>query len=562
MELVEGVPITRYCDEQRLTPRQRLELFVPVCQGVQHAHQKGIIHRDLKPSNVLVALYDGKPVPKVIDFGVAKAAAQPLTEKTLVTGFGAIIGTLEYMAPEQIRGGELDARTDVYALGGVAFATITGEPPFGQVEGDVAKLYAHLNDPPPRASDRVPGLSPAIDVVLQRAMAKKPDERYPSAGEFARALEPVAVDEATQPETAETEQVTEPATVATGAGSPGRRRALGALAGIAVVAIAVGAVALLGGGDEGDDGGSSGGGGGDALDATIGAPIDIGDFTLGVATREGTVFVVDRGANRLGVVDEETEEVSPKRVGADPESVFAGEPIVWVVGADGSISRFDLADGRLTPNATRTIPLGGALQDVAVANQAAWVTDKAGSVTRIDPSTGAVGVEIGVGRDPYGVGVEPPPGDPDLIFVINRGSSDVSVIDRVDIGNLEAGGVIDTVPVGKRPKAVVVSDGIAWITNTDDGTVSRIDSTGEPPFKASTVRNVCEQPRDIAAGFDAIWVSCGEGAVARIDPESDAVAALDLGSDLGSPEGIAVGDRSVWVAMGDAGTVVPITPGE
>src|SRR5262245_25983036 len=87
MDLLKGVPITRYCDEHRLTPRQRLELFIPVCQAVQHAHQKGIIHRDLKPSNVLVALYDGRPVPKVIDFGVAKAAGQQLTDKTLVTGF-------------------------------------------------------------------------------------------------------------------------------------------------------------------------------------------------------------------------------------------------------------------------------------------------------------------------------------------------------------------------------------------------------------------------------------------------------------------------------------------
>src|SRR5262245_20012400 len=101
MELVKGVPITRYCDEHHLTPRQRLELFVPVCQAVQHAHQKGIIHRDLKPTNVLVALYDGKPVPKVIDFGVAKAAGPQLTEHTLVTVFGNVVGTLEYMSPEQ-----------------------------------------------------------------------------------------------------------------------------------------------------------------------------------------------------------------------------------------------------------------------------------------------------------------------------------------------------------------------------------------------------------------------------------------------------------------------------
>ena len=89
MELVKGVPITEYCDEHHLTPRERLELFIPVCQAVQHAHQKGIIHRDIKPSNVLVRCYDGKPVPKVIDFGVAKAAGQQLTEQTLFTGFGA-----------------------------------------------------------------------------------------------------------------------------------------------------------------------------------------------------------------------------------------------------------------------------------------------------------------------------------------------------------------------------------------------------------------------------------------------------------------------------------------
>jgi serine/threonine protein kinase len=101
MDLVRGVPITKYCDEHHLTPQQRLELFIPICQAVQHAHQKGIIHRDLKPSNVLVALYDGKAVPKVIDFGVAKATGQSLTEKTLVTGLGSIVGTLEYMSPEQ-----------------------------------------------------------------------------------------------------------------------------------------------------------------------------------------------------------------------------------------------------------------------------------------------------------------------------------------------------------------------------------------------------------------------------------------------------------------------------
>src|SRR5262245_39263598 len=134
MELVHGVPITQFCDDRKLTPRERLELFVPVCQAIQHAHQKGIIHRDVKPSNVLVTTSDDRPVPKVIDFGVAKAIEQRLTDKTMFTQFGALVGTLEYMSPEQaeMNAFGVDTRSDIYSLGVLLYELLTGTTPLEQ----------------------------------------------------------------------------------------------------------------------------------------------------------------------------------------------------------------------------------------------------------------------------------------------------------------------------------------------------------------------------------------------------------------------------------------------
>ena len=131
MELVNGQSLNRYCDEAKLGIRERLELFVPICQAVQHAHQKGVIHRDLKPNNILVALIDGKPVPKVIDFGVAKATACRLTDESLDTQIGAVIGTLEYMSPEQAgeASEDIDTRADIYSLGIILYELLTGLRP-------------------------------------------------------------------------------------------------------------------------------------------------------------------------------------------------------------------------------------------------------------------------------------------------------------------------------------------------------------------------------------------------------------------------------------------------
>jgi WD40 repeat protein/serine/threonine protein kinase len=215
MELVKGVPITQFCDKQRLTPRERLELFIPVCQAVQHAHQKGITHRDLKPSNVLVGLYDGVPIPKVIDFGVAKAAGPKLTEATLYTGFGAVIGTPEYMSPEQARldNLDIDTRSDIYSLGVLLYELLTGTTPLQRNRLKQAALLEVLRlvreEEPPRPSHRLstteelPSIATCrnieprklsglvrgeLDWIVMKALEKDRNRRYETASGLAADL--------------------------------------------------------------------------------------------------------------------------------------------------------------------------------------------------------------------------------------------------------------------------------------------------------------------------------------------------------------------------------------
>jgi DNA-binding beta-propeller fold protein YncE/predicted Ser/Thr protein kinase len=560
MRYVEGSDLrTLVRAEQRLDPARAAQIVSQVASALDAAHARGIVHRDVKPANVLLGANDHA---YLTDFGLTKR----VTSHTGSTRDGGWVGTLGYVAPEQIRGERPDARADVYALGCVLYHSLAGAPPY-QRESDEATLWAHLNDDPPSLHDRAPDIPASFDAVLARALAKDPDDRFPSAGDLGRAAlaaagKPVApaperlvaVGAAAPGDHQETVVSPDQAPTVLAADAPaGRRLWPWALAAVPIAGLALIAALALGGGDEGGSGGSTTAGSTGTGTTTPAQNVAIKEVVVGgrpnnIVLAAGKAWVVRSGNDRLAVIDAQTVEREPysPRVG-EPSGEAAGFGKLWVINqAAPSLVPIGLKshrqEGRAVP-----LPNHGKAVAVAAGNNAMWVGVRGdpGLLLRIDPKH----------RDQPAKTIELPDGLQNIavgggaVWIIARRANTVT---RLDI----ASGTQRPIFVGERPFGIAYGRGAVWVTNNGDDTVTRIDSgslnTGIIP--------VGRGPKGIAVGAGAIWVANSiVSTITRIDPQTNEPAGRGIKVAL-NPYGVDTLGDDVWVTSPGDSKVQRLSP--
>jgi YVTN family beta-propeller protein len=496
MRLVEGDDLRRIVEVGGpLAPARAARIVSGIAAGLDAAHARGLVHRDVKPANVLLERENGGERVFLTDFGISRTTGSGGT----VTSSGELLGSADYVAPEQIEGEGVDHRADIYALGCLVHFLLTGEPPFPR-ENDLAKLFAHSHAPRPRPSEGSPGLPRALDDVVARAMAVRPEDRYASAGALAADLGRVGKEARATPAPAPPEDE-----AATGRLlRPRRPRPAAIVAAMGAVTAAAIVVALLvtGGGDGG-------------------AP---------TTARSGT----------------QPKGVATIKVAPGPTALSVGGIDIWVASTDaGAVDAIDPAKNRL---ARSPIPVRGQPISVAVGFGSIWVANRsADTVMRLDPRERPTPISIPVGERPTDVAV-----DDRWVWVANGGEDTVS---RVDPQTNRAD---ETVQVGASPRSVATGGGAVWVSNIDGKSVSKID-----PQRAITIGKpiaVGQRPSDLAVGYGSVWVIDNfNGTVTRIDPDTAQVAGdpVEVGSH---PRGVKTGSGYVWVANGADDTVTRIDP--
>jgi DNA-binding beta-propeller fold protein YncE len=508
MRLVEGGDLRKLIDrEGPLPPPRALDLLAGVAEALDAAHAAGIVHRDVKPHNILV---EGDHA-YLSDFGLAKAV-----EDSGVLSGTSVVGTVEYMSPEQWRGEGVGPAADVYSLGCVLYEALTGIVPYAR-----------------QAADTEPEIPEGLEAVIERAVAKDPAERYPTAGELIEASR--ERQGATPAATRVLSDTPNRPTLPLGRRpSPLRRRFAPSrrwLAAAGALVIALVALFLLLGGNG----------------VSVSDPIPVGAGPLRLAVGEGGVWVTSAADGALSRIDPDTHEISSEiSLGKGISGVAAGEGSVWVSSpASGRVLRVDPGSGRVTER----IPVGGRPGAIAVGGGRVWVADEGGAgIAAINAAGGRV----------FKSGIAPRVSP--LRLAVGAGglwvsSASTGAIRRIDLGDAVAG---PPIPAGRGPAGITVGGGVVWVANSRADAVTRFDPStqallGEPIA-------VGAQPGGIDAGTDAVWVAGSrEGAVSRLD--------LASGEPLGGPIGVGdrpgavvVGERAVWVANNGDGTVTRIEP--
>jgi YVTN family beta-propeller protein len=501
MRYVEGSDLKTLLERDgKPTPERALAVLAQIADALDAAHRRGLVHRDVKPANVLL---DEDGHAYLTDFGITKQIGGASTDT------GRVVGTLDYLAPEQIRGEKVDGRTDCYALACVLYECLAGTPPFRRAT-EAATLWAHMQDPPPR----LPG-QPALDPVLAKALAKEKEARYATCTEFLAAASSALGFEA-------------PARRAKRL-RIGRRLVLAGALLLIAVAVAVGVLELTGDGD------SAGG-------LTRVAP--------------DSVAVLDPGSNRI---------VGQVPIPGQPQLVAAAGRSVWVASrASGTISRIDAR----TLRATKAVPVNTEPYDLAATDDAVWLIDpERPALVQVDPAYGSVARRRSLpvirrreqravfGGGPGGAGVAVGEG---AVWVAN-GTTRLLKLDPRDAG------VVRAFDLGRPLTDVAVGAGAVWVIGSASASVLELDPASgairTPIRTAGRPGSASPVPIAVAAGEGAIWVVHGNPPrLTRIDPELAAVTdttELGVGSN---PTAIATGAGAVWVALSGEGTVARIDP--
>ena len=531
MRYVEGTDLARVVAEDgALEPRRAVDLLSQVAEALDAAHEKGLVHRDVKPSNVLIAEAAGREHCYLGDFGLTKRTGS----LSGVSVAGEIVGTLEYVAPEQITGNPLDERSDVYSLGCVVYECLTGQSPFPRAT-DVALLWAHVHEEPTPPTQARPDLPKELDTVLARALAKEPGRRYRSAGELIAATRSaLRLVDAAHP------------------ASPPSRRTVALAAAIALLAIAGIAAFLLtrnSGGLSSVSPNSVG-----VIDPSsneLVAEVPVGIDPQAITTGLGGVWVTNVEDETVSRIDPTDTTARDATIAVDgyPSDVTIGAGFLWVaLGALAELQRINPEQNEAaTPTSalSGSTPCGAPRASIAFGGGYVWFVCEGGSIGRINATTNVattIAEELVVSSSSvlpqfsdvaYGL---------DSLWIVNSAGNKVVEVDPLTTREQQS------ITVGKDPVAIAVSDDSVWVANFEDDTVHRITIPEQGQTADISDFPVGDGPVDVAFGDGAVWVvNQLDRTVMRLDPESgDVVATIGVGN---APQRVAAGEGAVWVTV-------------